>query len=80
MEDIITDLMTDTGSVLKDSEDDVAIYPNPFYGINKGIFPRADDDGLELVDGGEAGAKWVDALLVSPLLTADTVLHLQYTN
>lgn len=56
--------MTDTGSQLKDSEDDIAIYPNPFYGINEGIFPRADDDGLELVDGGEAGAKYVMPFLV----------------
>ena len=57
VEEVISDLMTDMGSQLKDSEDDLAIYPNPFHGINQGLFPRADDDGLELVDGGEAGNK-----------------------
>lgn len=51
--------MFDIGSQLKDSDDDLAIYPNPFNGINEGIFPRADDAGLELVDGGESGAKCV---------------------
>lgn len=57
VETLLDGLLSDIGADLRSSEDDLAIYPNPFYGINEGLFPRADDDGLQLVDGGEAGAK-----------------------
>jgi lysophospholipase len=57
VENLLDGLLADIGADLRNSEDDLAIYPNPFYGINEGTFPRANDDGLQLVDGGEAGAK-----------------------
>ena len=54
---LLDDLLADIGGSLRNSEDDLAIYPNPFYGVNPGVYPRSGDNGLELVDGGEAGAK-----------------------
>lgn len=57
VEGLLDNLLSDIGANLRDSEDDLAIYPNPFYGINPGNFPRWNDDSLQLVDGGEAGAK-----------------------
>ena len=57
LDSLLDDLLADIGGSLRNSEDDLAIYPNPFNGVNPGTFPRSGDNGLELVDGGEAGAK-----------------------
>ncbi|KAK9899955.1 hypothetical protein P389DRAFT_156803 [Cystobasidium minutum MCA 4210] len=74
VETLLDGLLSDIGADLRSSEDDLAIYPNPFYGINEGLFPRADDDGLQLVDGGEAGANIpLDPLLVKAR-KVDTIL------
>merc|ERR1712093_138795 len=65
IEGLLDNLLSDIGANLRDSEDDLAIYPNPFNGINPGEFPRSSDDSLQLVDGGEAGANIpLDPLLV----------------
>lgn len=65
VESLLDDLLANIGVDLRNSEDDLAIYPNPFNGINPGTFPRSSDDGLQLVDGGEAGAKYVHHALLS---------------
>ncbi|KDQ63931.1 hypothetical protein JAAARDRAFT_201409 [Jaapia argillacea MUCL 33604] len=43
---------------------DVALYPNPFYGLNHGTFVDAEEKYLSLVYGGEDG----EAVPVQPLL------------
>ena len=34
---------------------DVALYPNPFFGVNNGSYIDSNQNFLELVDGGEDG-------------------------
>lgn len=57
VESLLDDLLANIGADLRDSQDDLAIYPNSFQGLNSGLFPRSTYDYLELVDGGENGAK-----------------------
>lgn len=54
VEGLLDSVLADAGLSLRNSEDDLAIYPNSFRGINPGQFPRSSNDGLQLVDGGEA--------------------------
>lgn len=74
IENLLGDLLANIGLNLRDSEDDIAIYPNPFYGINEGIFPRANDDGLQLVDGGESGVNIPLDPLLAKARHVDTIL------
>lgn len=57
IEGLLDDLLANIGGDLRDSQDDLAIWPNSFQGLNPGTFPRSSYDYLELVDGGENGAK-----------------------
>lgn len=53
---------------------DATLVPNPFFGVNKGSFPDANQKFLKLVDGGEDG----QVLPLQPLLVkarnVDTII------
>lgn len=57
VESLLDDLLSNIGAGLRDSQDDLAIYPNSFQGLSASTFPRSSYNELELVDGGENGAK-----------------------
>lgn len=54
----LEDLLANIGGDLRNSEEDLAVYPNPFNGVNPGTFESSGGYSLDLVDGGESGVKW----------------------
>lgn len=65
IENALDGLLGNIGADLRSSEDDLAIYPNPFQGLRPRTFDRTNDNGLQLVDGGENGCNIpLDPLLV----------------
>lgn len=59
IENALDGLLGNIGGDLRSSEADLAIYPNPFQGLRPRTFDRTNDNGLQLVDGGENGCKCV---------------------
>jgi hypothetical protein len=52
-------LSDELGEEVAEEDDEVANYPSSFGGLKPGVYAYSDKNELDLVDGGEAGAKYV---------------------
>ena len=57
-------------------DNDTALYPNPFQGLNPRIFSDADQPNIDLVDGGEDGENLPLWPLIHPGRQVDVILSL----
>lgn len=67
--EVITHILADVGQ----ADDDIADYPNPFYGFNNGSSYIYEDDQLTLVDGGEDGQNIPLHPLIQPVREVDVI-------
>lgn len=67
--EVITHILADVGQ----DDDDIADYPNPFYGFNNATSSISDEDQLTLVDGGEDGQNIPLHPLIQPERAVDVI-------
>ncbi|KAG9650594.1 lysophospholipase Plb2, partial [Aureobasidium melanogenum] len=70
---LINEALTAILSEIGQDNDDIANYPNPFFGVNNATSRSADTDQLTLVDGGEDGQNIPLHPLIQPERHVDVI-------